>query len=152
MIYRKSDTHAPRVGIVGELFSYSLALKEPTPTTLLHLFYRLVGNYMFVKVGAAAIYSGRLLPFESLRRLGVRRLSTSHSAFREHSLRRMRKRQLLSLQDAAEIAGTRMRARRLLALLNQRAQGAREGRFYDMPRRLLALQRQGALGAREGRQ
>ena len=154
MIYRKSDTHAPRVGIVGELFSYSLALKEPTPTTLLHLFYRLVGNYMFVKVGAAAIYSGRLLPFESpLRRLGVRRLSTSHSAFREHSLRRMRKRQLLSLQNAAEIAaGTRMRVRRLLALLKQRAQGAREGRFYDRARRLLALQRQGALGAREGRQ
>ena len=57
MIYRKSDTHARGVGIVGELLSYSLALKEPTPTTLLHLFYRLVGNYMFVKVGAAAIYS-----------------------------------------------------------------------------------------------
>ena len=153
MIYRKSSTHAPRVGIVGELFSYSLARKEPTPTTLLHLCYRLVSNHMLVKVGAAAIYSGRLLPFEfPTRRQGVLLLSTSHSAFREHSLRRTRKRQLLSLQDAAEIAGTGMRARRLLALLNQRVQGARGGRFYDMPRRLLALQRQGALGAREGRQ
>ena len=154
-MYKKSSTHAPRVGIVGELFPpplYTPCSKEPTPTTLLHLLYRLVGNHMFVKVGAAAICSGRLLPFEfPIRRPGVRRLSTSHSAFREHSLRRMRKRQLLSLQNAAEIAaGTRMMARRLLAWWNQRAQGAREGRFYDMPRRLLALQRQGALGAREG--
>ena len=151
-IYRKSSTHAPRVGIVGELFAYSLALKEPTPTTLLHLCYRLVSNHMLVKVGAAAIYSGRLLPFEfPIRRPGVRRLSTSHSAFREHCLRRTRKRPLLFLQNAAVITGTRMRARRLLALLNQRAQGAREVRFHDTPRRLLALQSQGALGAREGR-
>ena len=152
-MYRKSSTHSPRVGIVGELFPSSLALKEPTPTTPLHLFYGLVGNHMFVKVGTAAIYSDRLLPSESpLRRLGVRRLSPSNSALREHSLRRMRKRQLRSLQNAAEIAGTRMRARRLLTLLNQRARGAREGRFYDRPRRLLALQSQGALGAREGRE
>jgi len=64
---------------------------------------------MFVKVGAAAIYSGLLLPFDS-------------------ALRKMRKRQLLALQNAAEIAGRRMRARQLLALLNQRARGARERR------------------------
>ena len=138
---------------LGSLVNYL-----PTPlllrSLLLHLCYRLVSNHMLVKVGAAAIYSGRLLPFEfPTRRQGVLLLSTSHSAFREHSLRRTRKRQLLSLQNAAEIAaGTRMRVRRLLALLKQRAQGAREGRFYDRARRLLALQRQGAHGAREGRQ
>ena len=137
---------------LGSLVNYF-----PTPlllrSLLLHLCYRLVSNHMLVKVGAAAIYSGRLLPFEfPTRRQGVLLLSTSHSAFREHSLRRMRKRQLRSLQNAAEIAGTRMRARRLLTLLNQRARGAREGRFYDRPRRLLALQSQGALGAREGRE
>ncbi len=129
----------------------------PTPLLIRSLHrrhYRLLGNYMFVKVGAAAIYSGRLLPFESpLRRLGVRRLSPYNSALREHSLRGKRKRQLLSLRNAAEsVTGTRMRACRLLALLKQRAQGARKGRLYDRARRPLALQRQGALGAREGRQ
>jgi hypothetical protein len=150
---RKSSTHAPRVGIVGELFPSSLALKEPTSTTPLHLFDGLVGNHIFVKVGTAAICGGRLLPSESpLRRLGVRRLWPSTSALRDHSLGRMRKRQLLCLQNAAEIANTRMRARWLLTLLNQRARGAREGRFYDRPRRLLALHSQGALGAREGRE
>ena len=102
-------------------------------TTLLHLLHRLVGNHMFVKVGAAAIYSGLLLPSNS-------------------ALRKMRKRQLLTLQNAAEIAGRRIRARQLLALLNQRARGARDGRVYDRPLRLLAVQSQGALGAREGRE
>ncbi len=91
-------------------------------TTLLHLLHRLVGNHMSVKVGAAAIYSSLLLPSDS-------------------ALRKMRKRQLLALQNAAEIAGGRMRARQLLALLNQRARGARDGRVYDR-----------ALGAREGRE